>query len=94
MNARELILGRLRASAVTEIPALPVMKDWYGAHQRDEDAVQRIQRLRSVLEAVHTEVHDTTESDWPSLLLRLASAKGLRNLLIGDNTTHGEQAVE
>ena len=89
MSAREIILGRLRAAKVTEVPALPVMQDWYAAHQRNEDALRRIERLRSALEAVHTEVHDTTSSDWPALLLQLASAKGLRNLLIGDNTPHG-----
>jgi L-lactate dehydrogenase complex protein LldG len=54
-----------------------------------EDTALRVSRLRSALEAVKAEVHDTTDADWPDLLVRLTSAKGLRNLLIGTGTPHG-----
>jgi L-lactate dehydrogenase complex protein LldG len=47
--------------------------------------------LRQALEAVHTEVHDTTDAAWPALLLSIAAAKGLRNLLIGSGTAHGRR---
>ena len=88
MSARENILGRLRATSTT-IPALPDVASWYGSHRRNEDVTQRVTRLRDALEAVHTEVHDTTQSKWPDLLLSLAGKKGLRNLLIGTDTPHG-----
>jgi len=89
VSARESILGRLRSTPVATRPPLPDVGAWFAAHQRQEDLPQRIRRLRSALEAVHTEVHDTTEADWPALLARLAAAKGLRTLLIGDGTAHG-----
>ena len=74
MSAREAILGRLRAPQV-EAP-LPNVQAWYAAHRRVEDASQRVSRLRQMLEAVHTEVHDTTDAGWPALLLRIAAVKG------------------
>ena len=89
MSAREAILGRLRAPQV-EAP-LPDVQAWYAAHRRAENPSQRIRRLRQMLEAVHTEVHDTSDAGWPALLLRIAAAKGLRNLLIGDGTKHGRR---
>lgn len=90
-NARSSILGRLRATALPEALPLPDVKSWFDARQRHEDSAQRVSRLRAALEAVKTEVHDTTAADWPELLLRLVAAKGLRNLLIGTDTPHGAE---
>ena len=91
VSAREAILGRLRAATVAAVPSLPDVAGWAAAHRRDEDNPQRVARLRRALESVHTEVHDTNTTDWPALLLRLASAKGVRKLLIGQGTPHGAQ---
>ncbi|MDI1247029.1 MAG: lactate utilization protein [Rhodoferax sp.] len=88
-NARSSILARLRAPATPAPVPLPDVSAWFNAHQRHEDSAQRVSRLRAALEAVKTEVHDTTATDWPELLLRLVKAKGLRNLLIGSDTPHG-----
>jgi L-lactate dehydrogenase complex protein LldG len=88
MSARDNILGRLRAATVPS-PTLPDVSGWYASHSRNENVAQKIVRLRTALEAAHTEVHDTTTSAWPELLLRIAKNKGLRNLLIGADTTHG-----
>lgn len=88
MSARERILERLRA-APTMSSALPDVDGWSAAHRRHEDIPQRVARLRSALLAAHAEVHDTTATDWPALLLRIATAKRLRNLLIGADTAHG-----
>jgi L-lactate dehydrogenase complex protein LldG len=90
MSARDKILGRLRGTATAAL-SLPDVGDWYATHRRNEDISQRIARMRTALESVHTEVHVTTDSDWPDLLLQIAAAKGLRNLLIGDNTPHGAE---
>ena len=90
-NARSSILARLRAPATPAPVPLPDVSAWFEAHQRHEDSAQRVSRLRAALEAVKTEVHDTTAADWPDLLLRLLAAKGLRNLLIGTDTAHGAE---
>jgi len=89
MNARNNILGRLRAASIDTPPTLPDVSGWYATHRRSETPSQRSTRLRTALEAVHAEVHDTCAADWPALLLRIAAAKGLRNLLIGTDTAHG-----
>lgn len=91
MSARDRILGRLRATSIPELLPLPDVKAWFDAHRRNEDTAQRVSRLRTALEAVKTEVHDTTTTDWPDVLLRIAEAKGLRNLLIGTETPHGSE---
>ena len=88
MSARDNILRRLRAASAVASP-LPDVGNWYSTYQRNENISQRIVRLRTALEAAHTEVHDTTTTDWPDLLLRIAASKGLRNLLIGADTPHG-----
>ena len=88
MSARNNILGRLRATPIATAPTLPDVTDWYASHRRNETPSQRSTRLRTALEAVHAEVHDTCAADWPDLLLRIAAAKGLRKLLIGTDTAH------
>lgn len=89
MSARHAILERLRATTIANPPAQPDVAAWYAAHRREEPVLQRAARLRAAMEAVKTEVHDTTPEDWPDLLLRLAAAKGVRKLLIGTDTPHG-----
>ena len=91
MSARAAILGRLRAAQVPASPALPDVAGWYAAHRRDEDPAQRCHRLRRVLESVHAEVHEVGMADWAEQLLRIAAAKGLRRLLIGNGTPHGAE---
>ncbi|MDD5030415.1 MAG: lactate utilization protein, partial [Rhodoferax sp.] len=49
-----------------------------------------VARLRQALEAVKTEVHDVTDADWVSVVLGIAATKGLRHILIGQGTEHGE----
>ena len=91
MSARDNILGRLRAPRLPAPPALPDVAGWFAAHRRDEDLAQRCMRLRTALEAVHAEVHEVGADDWAAQLLRIAAAKGLRTLLIGNGTPHGAE---
>lgn len=88
-TARSRILGRLHSTPIANPVPLPDVKAWFAAHERNESLAQRIARLRTAMEAVKAELHDTTDADWPDLLLRLARAKGIRNLLIGNGTPHG-----
>ncbi len=88
MSARESVLARLRDASPATPPALPDVGGWYAAQRRNEDTAQRASRLRTALEAVKTEVHDCSATDWAQVLLRVAATKGLRNLLIGTDTPH------
>jgi L-lactate dehydrogenase complex protein LldG len=90
-SARDRILGRLRAPRLPSPPALPDVAGWFAAHRRNEDLAQRCLRLRTALEASHAEVHDVGPTDWADRLLRIAAAKGLRSLLIGNATLHGAE---
>lgn len=90
MSARDSILGRLRATTLAEAPALPDVAGWFAQHSRKEDSTQRIARLRSALEMVKTEVHEVTPANWIGMLLKIAHDKGLRRILIGAATSHGD----
>jgi L-lactate dehydrogenase complex protein LldG len=94
MSARDHILARLRATNITALPDLPDEASWFQSHRRSEDNPQRLVRLRQVLEAAHAELHDVTDADWMSVLLRLAAQKGIRQLLVGKDTLHGAELIE
>lgn len=89
MNAREQILNRLRKPGVAKPQRLPDVAGWFAAHRRLEEQAQRTARWRAALEAVHTEIHDVTHDNWALVLLQVAAAKGLRQILIGAGTPHG-----
>ncbi len=87
MSARERILSRLRAAPAAAADR-PDAGAWFAVRQRGEDRPQRVVRLRAALEAAHAEVHEAAQN-WPEVLLRIAAAKGLRNVLVGGGTAHG-----
>ena len=90
MSARDAILARLRATTIAEAPVLmPDVVGWFEAHRRQEDGAERTARLRTALEAARTEIHDVTPTNWTAVLLKIAAAKGLRQVLIGSSTPHG-----
>lgn len=91
MSARANILGRLRSAKVGALPNLPNEASWFRSHRRLEDNPQRVVRLREALEAAHAELHDVTDVDWISVLLRVAAQKKIRQLLIGKDTLHGAE---
>lgn len=90
MSARESILAKLRAAPVGGPPVVPDVAAWYGRHTPTMDTAQRVAALRKALEAVRTEVHEVTDASWIQVVLQIAAAKGLRQLLIGADTPHGE----
>jgi len=89
MSAREAIFGKLRAAAIANSPALPGVAAWYAAQRRTEITSERVTRLRTALEAVHTEVHSVTRANWTAKLLQLCVDKQLHSLLVGNHTPHG-----
>jgi len=90
MSARDQILQRLRSAPTASNTVVPDVAGWYDTHRQNIDPAQRVQRLRQALEAVKTEVHEVSDDDWVSVLLEVAVAKGLRQILIGQGTAHGE----
>ena len=91
MSAKANILNKLRRSLYGTLPI---------ADQYDESLVtqpwqyapeQRIARLRELMEAVHTEIHLSTQADWPERLGQLLKARELPSLLIAPSTKHGQQ---
>ena len=91
MSARDSILSRLRATTITQAPALPDVSGWFAHHSCQENTAQRTARLRAALEAVHTEIHEVTYANWATMLLKVAVTKGLRHVLIGADTPHGDE---
>jgi len=90
MSARDSILGRLRGSTMAQAPVLPDVAGWYAQHSRKEDSTRRIARLVSALKMVKTEVHEVTHANWLDALLKVAADKGLKHVLIGTATPHGD----
>jgi L-lactate dehydrogenase complex protein LldG len=91
MSSRESILRRLRAATPTGVVAQPDVAGWFARHGRKEDSSQPVDRLRLALEAVKTEVHEVSTVNWPQTLLQIAADKGLRHVLIGSDTAHGNR---
>jgi L-lactate dehydrogenase complex protein LldG len=93
MSAREQILARLNKANVTTQSVLPDVAGWFDSHQRNEDLAQRTARLRTALEAVHTEIHDVTPANWADVMLSVAATKGVRQVLVGTDTPHGAELL-
>jgi len=94
MSARSNILNKLRGSLAGTTPRPDdfdeklVTEPW---EYRPED---RIRRLRSLMEAVHTEVHLLQAAQWPEKVRELLAARQLGNLLYAPETEHGKVLAE
>ena len=89
-SARQQIMARLRQTQIGAVPAAPDLAAWYRTHTRQEGSPARTQRLRAALQAAHAEVHDVDAGNWAVVALQIAADKGVRRLLIGADTPHGE----
>lgn len=91
MSAKANILAKLRRSLEGTRP----LADDYDVNLVTEPwrypAGERVNRLRQLMEAVHTETHLTTTTEWPALVERLLADKQLPSLLIAPGTAHGAQ---
>lgn len=89
MSARENILGKLRSSLEGTTPRPDefderlVTEPWRYAPE------DRIARLRSLMEAVHTEVHQCNSDNWPQWVAGLLNKRNLTNLLCAPGKEHG-----
>ncbi|MFL1466635.1 lactate utilization protein C [Marinobacter sp. HN1S83] len=91
MSARANILNKLRTSLAGTTPRPDEFDESLVTGPWRYPPEQRIARLRELMEAVHTEVHQTRQDDWPALVAELLAKREIDNLLYAPATTHGEQ---
>jgi L-lactate dehydrogenase complex protein LldG len=86
--ARDRILQRLRSSQeaggleATATACLPI---------QSYSQADRIEQLKSRMEAVRTEVHVTSEADWLNKLQSIVAEKKIQSLLFAPDTPIGKQ---
>lgn len=91
MSAKTSILARLKSSLAGTQPIADTFDEALVTTPWRYPPEQRIARLRSLMEAVHTEIHQTTQANWPALLARLLQERQLSSLLMAPGTEHGQQ---
>ncbi|MBD7976215.1 LutC/YkgG family protein [Serpens gallinarum] len=94
MSAKANILAKLRNSLAGTQPLIDDFDEALVTEPWSYPAEQRTERLRQLMEAVHTETHLTTTDAWPALLEKLLTDKQLPSLLIAPTTPWGAQIAE
>lgn len=91
MSAKQNILAKLRHSLTGAQPIADDFDEALVSEPWRYPLEQRITQLRTLMEAVHTEVHLTCHADWPYLLGRLVRERSLASLLLAPDTPHGKR---
>jgi L-lactate dehydrogenase complex protein LldG len=94
MSARQNILAKLRNSLAGTTPIQDDFNETLVTQPWRYAVSDRVTRLRTLMEAVHTEIHLCTEQDWPRRLAELARDRQLPSLLIAPGTPHGQRVSE
>lgn len=94
MSARSNILNKLRASLAGTSPRPDEFDEELVTTPWQYDPQNRIERLRSLMEAVHTEIHPLTSEQWPAKVQELLESRNLGNVLYAPGTEHGRQLAE
>ncbi|MEW7860013.1 lactate utilization protein [Pseudomonas chlororaphis] len=94
MSAKQNILGKLRSSLTGTTPVVDNFDEALVTEPYTYTPEQRIPQLRKQMEAVHTEIHQTTGQDWPALLACLLGERQLPSLLIAPTTPHGRRVSQ
>lgn len=89
MSARAHILAKLSASREQQGWPAPVALQT--TPPQPSTAAEKLARLKAMMTAVHTEIHEVSPDNWPDKVAALMQAKGLKNLLIAPGTPAGEQ---
>lgn len=84
-TARRSILARLRSGMPAEPVAPPNLDDYY-SQTSATSGVDRVAQFAERARAWHAEVIETNHAEWPSALLSVLEAKGVKRLLAGRNT--------
>ncbi|GHD40858.1 L-lactate dehydrogenase complex protein LldG [Marinobacter persicus] len=93
MSARSNILNKLRAGLAGTTPRPDEFDEGLVTRPWQYAPEDRITRLRSLMEAVQTEVHQLPAAQWPEKVLALLQERGLNNLLYAPGTAHGQVLV-
>ena len=94
MSAKQNILGKLRNSLTGTTPIADNFDVDLVTQPYTYSAEQRIPQLRKLMEAVHTEIHLTSDAEWPALLAQLLRDRQLPSLLIAPTTAHGQKITQ
>ena len=94
MSAKQNILNKLRKSLTGTTPVPDNFDEVLVTEPWTYTPEQRIPQLRKLMEAVHTEIHLSTEQGWPALLAQLVTDRQLPSLLIAPTTAHGQKVSE
>lgn len=85
-QARNHILGRLRAAPRREAPPRPA---WAAATYGSPEA--RLARFTAMLEASHAEVYEVGAANWPERLASILGQRGVRSVLFAPGTDVGRR---
>lgn len=94
MSAKQNILAKLRNSLTGTTPVPDNFDEALVTEIYTYTPEQRIPQLRKLMEAVHTEIHLTTDAQWPEHLAQLLRDRELPSLLIAPGTAHGQRVTE
>ncbi|MFJ2466604.1 lactate utilization protein C [Pseudomonas sp. NPDC087615] len=94
MSAKQNILGKLRKSLTGATPIADDFDVDLVTQPYTYSAEQRIPQMRKLMEAVHTEIHLTSDAEWPALLQQLLHDRQLPSLLIAPTTAHGQRVTQ
>lgn len=85
-SSRDRILSRLK-SADRHVPPPP--RDVKAFSNNALDSGVKINRLKTLMEAMRTEVHVVNDEDWINTLTRILKTRGIRELLYAPETSLG-----
>lgn len=87
-DARSSILASLRASRDAH-PVETVPSDFTVLREKRWEPAERLERIRRMMEAVHTEFVDATDQDWPAVVRAVLKDAGAKTLLYAPATDAG-----
>lgn len=94
MSDRNRILNKLRAGLDGTTPRPDDFDERLVTAPWQYSPDDRVKRLRSLMEAVHTEIHQLSCSEWPTKVQELLESRNLGNLLYAPATEHGKELAE
>ncbi|PWC32816.1 lactate utilization protein [Azospirillum sp. TSO35-2] len=89
-DARSAILAKLRADRDAH-PLTPPASDFTPIEAKRWPDDDRLPRIRRLMEAVHTEFLDATDTDWPAVLREFLAREGVGTLLYAPETEVGKR---
>lgn len=89
-SARKNIFKRLNSAERADLPLSPEEK----VNSKNISQIEKIETLKSLMEAVRAEVHVISSGHWIVTLIEILKRKGLKNLLYSSGTDMGKTLEE